>query len=217
MSWTTITIKDGAGASKTVRAWDESGAGIGPFSIATILADGTGAAQLALADDAAFTPATSYVLPVGFFADESSTDSVNEGDIAAARTTLDRKLIVVPQPHAAGGCSIFRSIDLDESEEQVKGSPGCVYGVWVSNLAATTIFLKFYNDTAANVTVGSTTPLITLAIPGNSSDDVSGNFGPGGVGIFFDTAITVAATTGFADADSGAPGANELLVNIFYK
>lgn len=42
-------------------------------------------------DDAAFTPATSKVTAVGFIADETATDSVDEGDVGAARMTLDRK------------------------------------------------------------------------------------------------------------------------------
>ena len=45
-------------------------------------------------DDAAFTPATSKILGIGFQADEASTDSVDEGDIGAARMTLDRKVQV---------------------------------------------------------------------------------------------------------------------------
>lgn len=119
-------------------------------------------------------------------------------------------------PSTSGGLSIFRSLDLDETEEEVKATAGQVYGMWVSNLATTTRFLKFYNATAASVTVGTTTPVITWPIPGNSTDDISAVFS-GTMGIAFDTAITVAATTGFADADTGAPGANEVIVNIFYK
>lgn len=170
-----------------------------------------------LVDDAAFTPATSSVMMAGFQADESSTDSVNEGDAGAARITLDRKIITTAQPHTTGGLSTFRSIDLDETEEDVKTSAGQVYAIWFSNMATTTRFLKLYNDTAANVSVGSTTPLITLALPGNTSDDISGNLGAGGLGITFDTAICAAATTGIADADTGAPSANDVIVNIFYK
>lgn len=119
-------------------------------------------------------------------------------------------------PQTSGGLSIFRSLDLDETEEEVKATAGQVYGMWVTNLATTTRFLKFYNDTAANVIVGTTVPVITWAIPGNSSDDISALFGSSH-GIAFSAAITVAATTGIADADTGAPGANEVLVNIFYK
>jgi len=170
-----------------------------------------------IADDAAFTPATTGVQMAGFFADETSTDSVDEGDGGAARMTLDRRQITVPQPHATGGLTIFRSIDLDETEEEVKATAGAVYGMWVTNTATATRWVKFYNATAATVVVGTTVPVITIGIPGNSSDDISGNFGPGGVGIQFDTAITVAATTGVADADVGAPAANDVIVNIFYK
>jgi hypothetical protein len=172
--------------------------------------------SLAIVDDAAFTPATSKVIMAGFEADEGSTDSVDEGDAGAGRMTLDRKQIVNPQPHTAGGLSIFRSIDLDESEEEVKGTAGQVYSMWVTNTATSTRFVKFYNLTAANTTVGSSTPVITIGIPGNSSDDVTGLFG-GAYGFAFDTAISVAATTAVADADTGAPGANEVIVNIFYK
>lgn len=48
-----------------------------------------------IVDDAAFTPATSEVLPVGFFADETAADSVDEGDIGAARMSMDRKQYVI--------------------------------------------------------------------------------------------------------------------------
>lgn len=166
-------------------------------------------------DDAAFTPATSKVAAVGYFADEASTDNVTEGDVGIARMTLDRKVIVTPQPHTAGGLSIFRSLDLDETEEEVKATAGQVYGWAVTNTATATRWLKFYNDTAANVSVGTTTPVITWGIPGNSSDDVAAN-AFGAMGIKFDTAITVAAVTGVADNSADAPGANEVIVNIFY-
>ena len=167
-------------------------------------------------DDAAFTPATDEVAMAGFFADETSTDSVDEGDAGAARMTLDRRQITVPQGHAAGGLDIFRSLDLDESEEDVKTTAGTLYGWYIANLATTTRFVKFYNATAATVVVGTTTPVLTLPIPGNSTDDIAAN-ALGGVGIKFDTAICVAATTGVADADTGAPAANDVVINLFYK
>jgi hypothetical protein len=138
-------------------------------------------------------------------------DGTNDGDISTANPLPVRVL-----PVAADGCTIFRSIDLDESEEEVKATAGTVYGVWFSNTATATRFLKFYNATAANVTVGTTTPVLTLALPGNATDDISGVFSIP-QGIAFGTAITVAATTAVADNDTGAPAANDVLVNIFYK
>ena len=122
---------------------------------------------------------------------------------------------VQPKPATSGDLTIFRSIDLDETEEEVKATAGQVYAVWVNNNAVSTRFLKFYNATAANVTVGTTTPVLTLAMPGNASDDVSGVFSlPHGIA--FSTAICVAATTGIADNDTGAPAANDCIVNVFY-
>jgi hypothetical protein len=137
-------------------------------------------------------------------------DGAADGDVSAA---LPMPVRLVPL--ATGGASIFRSIDIDESEEEVKGTAGTVYGVWFSNMATSTRFLKFYNATAASVTVGTTTPVLTLAMPGNATDDVSGVFSMP-QGIAFSTAISVAATTGIADNDTGAPAANDCVVNIFY-
>jgi hypothetical protein len=138
-------------------------------------------------------------------------DGVNDGDLSLTNPAPVR---VVPM--AADGSDIFRSLDLDESEEEVKSSAGCVYGLWFSNTATATRFLKFYNATAASVTVGTTTPVLTIALPGNTSDDISGVFSIA-QGIKFSTAICVAATTGVADNDTGAPAANDVIVNIFYK
>lgn len=194
-----------AGTPRVTHASDD------PVTTAVQLLDDT-----IFTDDAAFTPGTSKVSVIGCQADESSTDSVDEGDAGAPRMTLDRKIIVQPQPHTAGGLSIFRSLDLDETEEDVKTAAGQVYGWYIANLATTTRFVKFYNATAANVSVGSTTPVLTLPIPGNSSDDVAAN-ALGGMGIAFDTAICVAATTGVADANTGAPAANDVVINVFYK
>jgi len=53
----------------------------------------TGAIVDAKADDSAFTPATSRVFPMGAMADETATDSVDEGDVGVLRMTLDRKLV----------------------------------------------------------------------------------------------------------------------------
>lgn len=144
-------------------------------------------------------------------ATQSGTWTVQPGNTANTTPWL-----VTQTPATSGGLSIFRSIDLDETEEEVKATAGQVFGMWVTNTATATRWIKFYNATAANVTVGTTTPVITWGIPGNSSDDISALFS-GTNGIVFGTAITVAATTGVADNDTGAPGANEVIVNIFYK
>lgn len=120
-------------------------------------------------------------------------------------------------PNTYGGCDIFRSLDLDETEEEVKATAGMVYLIHAMNMSASPLYLKFYNATAASVVVGTTTPVLTFPVP--TSGDVNG---AGFVlnipqGLQFDTAITVAATTGIADASVGAPGTNELILTLGYK
>lgn len=166
-------------------------------------------------DDAAFTPATSKVTVVGYQADETSTDSVDEGDAGAARMTLDRKQIVTPQPHTAGGLSIARDIDLDNSTlTVVKASAGQLYGWDITNTSTATVFVKFYNATSG--TLGTGTPVLTIGIPGNSTDDtLASKAFP--YGVEFTTGICVGAGTGVADADNTDPGANAVVANIYYK
>lgn len=171
-----------------------------------------------LTDDAAFTPATSKVNVSGFQADETSTDSVDEGDAGAARMTLDRKIITAPHPHTKGGLLAFNSLDLDETEEDIKTSPGQVYWINATNRTTSVRYLRFYNATAANVTVGSTATFFgPITIPANASDYTVLLSGFGGMGIEFDTAISASVTTGFAANDTGAPGTNDVIVNILYK
>lgn len=108
--------------------------------------------------------------------------------------------------------SIFRSIDLDETEEDVNTAATRLSGWYIYNSTASVIYVKLYNATAANVTVGSTTPVMTIPIPANGGSNV-GFHNP----ILFGTALSAAATTGVADADTGAPAANALIANFFYR
>lgn len=114
----------------------------------------------------------------------------------------------------SGGTTLYKNIDVDESEDQIKGTAGQVYWIHAINLNAAVRYLKFYNATSASVTVGTTVPDLTFPVPASTT-------GAGFVlsipnGIAFGTAITVAATTGVADNDSGAPGANEIILNLGY-
>lgn len=88
-------IRDGAGTSFQ-GALDELGDGSFSPKMTLLLGDSSVTQvnpAISLVDDAAFTPATTRVNPAGFFCDESGTDSVDEGDIGAARMTADRKVL----------------------------------------------------------------------------------------------------------------------------
>jgi hypothetical protein len=110
-----------------------------------------------------------------------------------------------------GAADIYRDIDIDETGIQIKGSPGLVFCITAINLVAADRFLKLYNIVAAP-TVGTTVPVITIPLPENVPITISV-----AAGIEFDTGIGIGCTTGVADADTGAPGANDVIVNVFYK
>lgn len=115
-----------------------------------------------------------------------------------------------------GGTLLYKNIDVDESEDQVKATAGQIYWIHAINLSDAPLFLKIYNATAANVTVGTTVPDLTFPVPTAGSANGAGFVLAIATGIEFDTAITIAATTGVADGDVGVPGANELIVNLGY-
>jgi hypothetical protein len=119
-------------------------------------------------------------------------------------------------PRTSGGMTPFRSLDIDESEEEIKATAGQLFSITAFNTTAAPLYLKFYNATAANVTVGTTTPVLTFLVPGNADSDGAGFIWNNDIGFAFGTAITVACTTAVADADTGAPGANACLINVGY-
>lgn len=166
-------------------------------------------------DDAAFTAGTSKIQSVGFLADESSTDSVDENDIGAARMTLDRKIIVTTQPHTAGGwdSANFTTGDtftaLTNSAQVIKGSAGTFGGYYYYNPNASAAYINVYNVAAASVTVGTTTPKLTYAIPAGAAANVEISNG-----ISFSTAMSISATT--TGGGNTAP-ATALEVMVYYK
>jgi hypothetical protein len=143
----------------------------------------------------------------------AANSGVDIGDVDVTSISAGTNTIgdVGIKPRTSGGYTIFRSIDLDETEEEVKATAGQLFGWYIFNAAATTHYVKFYNATTANVTVGTTTPVLTIPVPAGSAANVFTD-----TGIAFGTAITAAATTGVADNDTGAPAANAVVVNAFY-
>jgi hypothetical protein len=144
----------------------------------------------------------------------AANSGVDIGDVDVTSISAGTNTIgdVGIKPRTSGGYTIFRSIDLDETEEEVKATAGQVFGWYIFNAAATTHYVKFYNATTANVTVGTTTPVLTIPVPAGSAANVFTD-----TGIAFGTAITAAATTGVADNDTGAPAANAVVINVFYS
>ena len=145
----------------------------------------------------------------------AANSGVDIGDVDVTSISAGANLIgdVGLQGRTTGGLSMFKSLDLDESEEEVKGSAGTLYGYFFYNAHASALrYLKLYNNTAAGTTVGTTVPDLTIPIKAGGSGHISIP-----QGLACGTGITAAATTGFADNDTGAPGANEVFFCCWYK
>jgi len=167
--------------------------------------------NIVVVEDAAHGSGDSGVMPLAVRNDVLAALAGSDGDYAPVQVSALGALFATLAPETTGGLTIFRSIDLDESEEAVKATAGQLYGYYFSNVSASARFLKFYNLTVGNTTVGTSTPVLTFPLPATSAGHV-----PWPHGIAFDTAITVAVTTAVADADTGAPGANDVVLNVFY-
>ena len=147
----------------------------------------------------------------------AGTNNIGDVDVAtiAAGSTLIGD-VGLSGARTSGGTTLYKNIDVDESEDAVKASAGQVYWIHAINLSAAVKYLKLYNATVATVVVGTTTPDLTFPIPTQGDTNGAGFTLSIPNGIAFGTAITIAATTGVADNDSGAPGANEVVVNLGY-
>lgn len=118
-------------------------------------------------------------------------------------------------PSANGGCSTFMASGSDGSSilvataQAVKASAGNVWGYYVYNPEAAVTFVHFYNTASGSVTVGTTNPLFTIAVPAGAAANVGFPYG-----IAFSTAITVAATTTAGGNTAPATGASLV---VWYK
>ena len=117
----------------------------------------------------------------------------------------------------AQGYATYRNLNLGATGALVAVGPRVIGGWWIYNNAAAARYVKLYNKAVAP-TVGTDVPLITLGVPASSAANLMiPNSGGGQQGIGgFDSGIGIGATTGVADADTGAPSANDIVLNLWY-
>lgn len=141
----------------------------------------------------------------------------NIGDVDILTIAAGTNLIgdVGLQPRTSGGLTMHKTTSAASTNAtSLKASAGQVYSIQCFNVNAAVRYLKLYNKASAP-TVGTDTPVKTLAIPGNTA-------GAGFViswpqGLAFDTGIAFALTTEATDAGTTGVAANEITVNIDYK
>ena len=185
----------------------------------TSVTPGNTAGKLGKTEDAAHSSGDTGVLQLQVVETTSGGTSATDGDYASPTLNSDGAQRVQSVPHTVGGLSIYSNLDIDETTatttQQMKAAAGILYQCAVSNNTASTVeYVKFYDATAlTGSAAGTETPVVTLPIAGAST--IMLNFGPHG--LQFSTGMTIAATTGVAVADTGAPAANAVVVNCAYK
>ena len=90
----------------------------------------------------------------------------------------------------------------------IKTTNAKMFGYYIFNSNSSTVYMQVFDDTTANITLGTTSPKLSLGIPaGAGANLISTN------GITFANAITIAFTT--TRSGSTAP-TNTVDYNIFY-
>lgn len=116
-------------------------------------------------DDSAFIVGTDSVGVAGFLADEASPDSVDEGDVGAARMTLDRKqLMVIADP------------DTDANRLAIDANGYITVNVnGTVTVSATDLDIRDITDTSDKIAIGDGTD--TLDINADGSINITDNGG----------------------------------------
>lgn len=107
---------------------------------------------------------------------------------------------------------VGRNLDIDESGDLIIAGNRQCFGWAVINVASSIMYLKIYNKATAP-DVGTDIPMLTIPLAANGGNSVVEFMG----GIEFPLGIGVGATTGVADNNTGAPGANEVVGQILYR
>jgi len=113
-----------------------------------------------------------------------------------------------PTPATSGGLTIATG-SIQATATAVKATAGQLYAYDIYNGGSAVSYMQLFNATTANVTLGSTTPTASIAIPATSRATFTTE-----LGIAYATAITVAFTT--TRTGSTNPSAN-CDYNIYYK
>ena len=171
-----------------------------------------------ITDDSAFTIATSKVQPIGWLADQTSTDSVNEGDIGAARMTLDRVAYgaaAAVADIAQGTVNCYITSAASTNATNCKASAGNIYAIHVTNTTTTNYFLRLYNLSSSPTCSSATGFIETVpALGATANGGVNGRVMPPGEA--YDTGIGFCLTGGGSSTDN-TNAATGVYVTIKYK
>jgi len=182
----------------------------------TIKTDTSGNVGVRLTDATNFMPTMDAAARRGYvqLTDGTSAQAVKAAstaaaaaDIAAVVSLSPNSPVTLPVP-----TTTFTSCAASTNATSTKASAGTVHQITVSNTAAATNYVKFYNKASAP-TVGTDVPVLTIAVATGATVSVQG----GPVGIRFATGIAWAATINAVDSDTTVLlAANTMKVAVTY-
>lgn len=100
----------------------------------------------------------------------------------------------------------------DSTDQQISATAALLGPLVIYNPNDEVSFIHFYNDTAANVTVGTTEPLLTIPFIGGTT--ATEGFLSDVIGTSFSTALTIACTEVIGDSTNVDTG---LEISVKYK
>jgi hypothetical protein len=154
-------------------------------TITTAVVAGTGATHLGKAEDAAHTTGDVGVMALAVRAAAPTERSAGptDGDYEPLAVNEVGALWGTLTPSANGGMTTFMASGSDGStilvatSQVIKATAGVLYGYYAYNPEAAVTFVHFYNTASASVTVGTTNPLFTIAIPAGSAANLALPYG----------------------------------------
>jgi hypothetical protein len=154
-------------------------------TITTAVVAGTGATHIGKAEDAAHATGDVGVMALAVRASSPTERSAGptDGDYEPLGVNEVGALWGTLTPSANGGLTTFMASGSDGSSilvatsQVIKASAGVLYGYYAYNPEAAVTFVHFYNTASASVTVGTTNPLFTIAIPAGSAANLALPYG----------------------------------------
>ena len=109
----------------------------------------------------------------------------------------------------------YTSVGTTEDEHAVKSTSGVLFSITATNTNAAARYIRCADAVIGSTAPGTTTPIVDLAIPGNTAGSGFAISFP--QGLSFSTALTCWAVTGAAASDTTDVAANEIKLLYTYR
>lgn len=212
-AWTTISVKDGGGTTRTMRAWDESGTGSGPYSFGQVLADGLGGAVTVTGGALSVTSAGG-----GSSAGDVAHDSADSGNpvkVGFKATTALSGLTLVANTDRTNAFAGIDGVQITRPhcnlEDIVTGNATDTAGTSTSCIAAQGSGIKTYLTSVILCNTSATA--ITVDIKDGSTVKVSLPL-PAGSGCIFNPPVPIPGTANTAWNFDGSAAATTVTCSM---